>query len=209
MERRNIIKYKNLFGNNFLGPEELNLIYSKLGISKINEIEVPDVPFDIELLEKKKNTHILILFYPIEFNNSGLSLIKLINTIGFSNGKVSFYNQDWYHNEPFANKQYFENKWLLIGIDLLNESRGRMPENLYIRSENINLFSALQLAYTFFAIYFINKRILWKNDFIWTSDFDSNNDKIYVGRFFDPKGIANPGFSIHRHLKINENYGIL
>ena len=36
----------------------------------------------------------------------------------------------------------------------------------------------------------------------------TNSDQIYVGRYIDPIKINKNGFSIHRHLKIKNNYGI-
>lgn len=65
---------------------------------------------------------------------------------------------------------------------------------------------AILLTYFFFANYLINKQISFKNDFVWTCDVDSNNDQIYVGRYYDPKGIAKNGFSVHRYLSVNYNY---
>ncbi len=209
MERDDIVKFKKIFEKNFLGPDEINSIAVKLGISKVDELEIPIIPYNSDSIEKYKNTHILILFHPKEIDNSGLSLIKLVNRIKFLNEDICFYNQDWYINEMFARKQHFKNEWLLIKMDLFENSRGQIPEDMKEASNEIKLFSAINLAYTFFAMYFINKKILWKNDFIWTSDFDSNNDRVYVGRYFDPKGLANPGFSIHRHLKISQHYGIV
>ena len=45
--------------------------------------------------------------------------------------------------------------------------------------------------------------------FIWCNDVDANGDRIYVGRYFDPLGISKNGFSVHRQLRIKNNYGCI
>ena len=65
------------------------------------------------------------------------------------------------------------------------------------------------ITYIFITYYKTTGIILWQNDYIWCNDFDSNEDQIYVGRYYDPLGISKDGFSIHRHLTIKENYGWL
>ena len=66
--------------------------------------------------------------------------------------------------------------------------------------------SALLCAFVFFSNYYnTNGELLWKNDFTWCSDIDSNDDQIYVGRYIDVKGLNKNGFNIHRHLKIKNN----
>lgn len=43
----------------------------------------------------------------------------------------------------------------------------------------------------------------WKR-FLWTSDFDDQGQRIYVGGIGQAK---KPGFQIHRHLEINQQWG--
>ena len=63
---------------------------------------------------------------------------------------------------------------------------------------------------TFFAYFLLNDgKILWKDDFVWCQDKDSNNDQIYTGRYLDANGKNKNGFNIHRHLKIRKLFGVI
>jgi len=55
--------------------------------------------------------------------------------------------------------------------------------------------------------YFNNNVAIWPNEYVWCQDKDLNGDQIYVGRYYDKNGVTKNGFSIHRHLSINSNYG--
>tara|TARA_R110001592_G_scaffold14672_3_gene65386 strand:- start:4250 stop:4678 length:429 start_codon:yes stop_codon:yes gene_type:complete len=129
-----------------------------------------------------------------------------------NNGKVTlnslkkenpnlFYPQDWYDKEPFMNKSFKSGEYT-VPNHILNISRGKSPYKQ-------KLYPASLITYIFITYYKTTGIILWQNDYIWCNDFDSNEDQIYVGRYYDPLGISKDGFSIHRHLTIKENYGWL
>ena len=115
-----------------------------------------------------------------------------------------FYPQDWYDKEPFMNKS-FESGEYTISKKILETSRGKSPSVHNLHEQK--LYPASLIAYIFIIHYKATGTILWPNDYIWCNDFDSNGDQIYVGRYYDPLGLSNTGFSIHRHLTIKENYG--
>lgn len=199
-----LLTAKDLFKNNFIGVEELNLIADQIGISRISFDKVPPISFEIDTLKESSNTHILIFGWPYFLDDSELTLTKMRKHIGFAPDKSEpcFYNQDWYLKEHFANNSTFQTGWYLLRKTIDNKTRGKVPE------KSLNLPSALLSAYTFFAHYFLNKELLWKDDYIWSSDRDSNQDMIYVGRYEDSKGMNKNGFSIHRHLTITDIYGV-
>ena len=209
MEREKYEKLKKYYKTNFIGPFELCMISEKIGISNPIDgtLQIPKIQFTNEELIEKSNTHLLILFVPNFIDNSELTICKLRNYLGVNplQTEPCFYNQDWYLKEKFANEAIDKIGWYLIKKEMRDESRGLIPTELQIKSLN----SALILSYVFFATYFYTNRILWENDFIWTSDQDSNSDLIYVGRYLDPLGISKNGFSIHRHLSITKHYGQL
>jgi hypothetical protein len=120
-----------------------------------------------------------------------------------------FYNQDWYLNENFAKDKTLELKWYLISKTTDKKTRGKNPEELKKHiSKTENFPSAVLATFVFFAYYLhTGGDILWKEDFIWCKDRDSNGDRIYVGRYKDPKKINKNGFNIHRHLQIKTCYG--
>jgi hypothetical protein len=112
-----------------------------------------------------------------------------------------FYPQDWYEKESFMNES-FEPGWYYIPIKIQENSRGKYPDTN-------ELYPASLLAYVFIMFYQKYSEILWPHDYIWCNTFDSNNDRIYVGRYYDPLKLSKNGFSIHRHLTIKNNYGWL
>lgn len=206
MERTtSITEAKQVCGENFIGPNELTLIANNMGIEVPTEI--PIIPYTLDELESKRKEYILILGASLMKNGAPLTLRTLRDRFGI-NPDVSepcFYNQDWYIKESFIDKS-LKSKWFLIRKNLITESRGENPDDI----KNHNCFpSAILCAFSFFACWFHANEYLWKHDFVWCNDYDSNGDRIYVARYFDPTGISKNGFSIHRHLSIRENYGFI
>ncbi len=196
---------KEIMGNNFIGPHELSLITDKFDVNIPDEI--PIIPYITKELIKLKDDNILVLGLSNMKNGEPINIKTLRSLFGIDD-KISdpcFYNQDWYMSEEFTNI-VLKNRWFLIQKNVLQDSRGKNPEDY-----NNNVFpSAILCAFVFFVNYYVNnKELLWKNDFIWCSDKDANNDMIYVGRYQDITGFSKNGFSIHRHLKIRNNYGII
>lgn len=206
MERKtSITEAKVIMGENFIGPLELENIADKMGIDVPSEI--PVIPFSPDELKNKKQDYILILGASQMKIGEPLTLRTLRDHFGI-NPDVSepcFYNQDWYMNEQFIDKQ-LETKWFLIRKAIVNESRGRNPEDFIDKQE---FPFAILCAYTFFTHWFHACSALWEHDFVWCTDVDTNSDRIYVARYYDPSKKSKNGFSIHRHLRIQKNYGIL
>lgn len=210
MERTKIETAQKIMGKNFIGPKELEKIsrFFKIAVPK----SVPDVPFEESLLKRIKKEYILIL--GIGKNNKGESLTinRMREMFGINPGKSEpcFYNQDWYLKEKFANKITLKPQWYLIKISVNQNTRAVHPDNLIKKLKNSEQFPlAILCAYTFFANYFLSKgKMLWEKDFVWCQDKDANGDRIYVGRYKDPKKINKNGFNIHRHLSIKQNYGL-
>ena len=206
MERVSTInEAKEIMGPNFMGPQELKLIADKMPI-KISSA-IPLIPFGFEELKTKQDDYLLILGTSQMQNGELLTLKSLRNYFGI-NPELSepcFYNQDWYLNENFF-KNPLETKWYLIRKSVLQETRGKNLDEMKI----ITTFpTAILCAYSFFAHWFFSKEYLWENDFVWCKDIDVNGDRIYVARYIDRAGICKNGFSIHRHLRIRENYGCI
>lgn len=195
-----IEKLKTIFGKNFLGPNELNKFLNLLGLDPVSE-SVPELNLEEEILIKLSDNYLLILGPPEK-----KITISFLRSWAESQSKfsVNFYNQDWYLNEEFYFKE-LEFKWYLIKKNPVDSFNGKEPKDI-ILNEGYHLPSATLAAFTFF-LYFVNFEIhLWKDHFIWCSDFDLNGDQIYVGRYFDPVGNNKPGFSIHRYLKLTNIY---
>lgn len=198
----------SIMGENFIGPFELNNINEKMGCKNFVDT-FPLIDFSKEELIKSKETHLLILGNPFDLKGNPLNLMTLRDSLGINsqNSLPCFYNQDWYLAEPFMYESNINLKWYLIRKNVLSETRGKDPE-MFMKNQR-SFPSALLCAYVFFAQFLYNKEILWENDFVWCNDLDSNGDQIYVGRYKDILGLSKDGFSIHRHLRIRDNYGAL
>ena len=205
--KMNILQAKQIMGKNFIGPEELENISSELGIINPKKIkgDVPPISFNEEELKEKKNDFIIILGIPNTNNGEKLTLNKLYSHLGYEPEKLEpcFYNQDWYLNEDFAKEKTLEFKWYLIKKTVNEGSRSKRPEEILKSLDSKEKFpSAILTAFVFFAYYFLNSEILWKHDFVWCSDKDKNNDRIFTGRYIDPEKLNKNGFNVHRHLSL-------
>ena len=205
MKQNEIKELESLFGNNFIGPEQVNNLLKAMGLPLLNEDDVPEMNYELELLQSKASEYLLVMGYAGE-KDSPLNILRFRETFGVDPEKKEpcLYNQDWYLSEDFVNTT-LEKRWYLIKKDIFEESRAVMPAEL-IR-KNISFPSAILCTYSFFANYFFYGDYLWYHDFVWCSDLDHNGDRIYVGKYHDVDGVNKNGFSIHRHLALRPCYG--
>jgi len=203
MERKNNFeKIIRLFGDNFIGPDELISIKDKLPLDIPSVI--PSINYSSELLEAKSRDYLLILTVPNFIDGSLVNISNLRNHFGVNPDILEpcFYNQDWYLKEPFI-MDSLELKWVLVRKDVFNDTRAVDPTVL---TERYVLPKAITCCYTFFVYKLIRGLSLWPYDFLWCSDFDHNGDRIYVGKYYDIDGVNKNGFSIHRHLSLRDCY---
>ena len=195
---------KKLMGKNFIGPEELTSIALELNIAPIKN--APVVQYDAKTLKKVAKDYLLILGVAKMSDGRALTLNNMREFFGLDPAikEPCFYNQDWYLKEKFASTSTLSLRWYLIRKQVLKESRALRPDILEKKLKKGEKFpSAILTAFTFFAYYFLNDGVLlWKHDFTWCSDKDKNGDRIYTGRYQDPKKINKNGFNIHRHLAL-------
>lgn len=206
MERKVTIQIaKDLFRENFVGPEEL------AGISNILPLEipskVPDIPFSYEVLNEKCKDYLLILFVDSFTNGHPVNILKLREIFGINPDEKEpcFYNQDWYVKEDFVQTKQ-EMRWILLRKYAFEDSRAVDPKKI---EKNHPLPTALTCIYSFFVYKLITETSLWQYDFIWCIDRDHNGDRIYVGKYFDIDGVNKNGFSIHRHLSLRDCYAAI
>lgn len=200
---------KKIMGKNFIGLDELSLIAGELSNAPVSTI--PKVHYEAKVLKKAAKDYLLIFGVTKMKDGKPLTLNNMRAHFGLDPAvsEPCFYNQDWYLNEKFADKATLKNRWYLIRKDVIKETRGVRPDMLEGKLKKGEQFpSAILTAFTFFAYYFLHDgAMLWKHDFIWCSDKDKNGDRIYTGRYTDPKKINKSGFNIHRHLSIRPAYG--
>jgi len=202
-------KAKEILGTDFIGVDELDAIAININILSPNKHnkEVPAIPYTEQQLQQVSGSHILLLGMPFTTNGNALTLMEMRNFFGMDPAiqEPCFYNQDWYVKEEFVHAPLLKYKWYLLRKKLIDNTRAKTVEESSINDQQLP--SALVCTYAFFVYYYHANHYLWENDFVWCCDSDANNDRIYIGRYFDPKGIAKNGFSIHRHLKLSNMYG--
>jgi hypothetical protein len=212
MERITTIEEASkIMANNFIGPSEI------LNCSKTRELfhidinNIPDIPFTTEELINVKNTHILLLIIDEFKDKNKITFTGFRKYFGIDPDKYQpcFYNQDWYLNENFYLTSELKKSWMLFSININTNTRSKDPNLILTKNYITNFPTALELTYCFFVLYLIRNRILWKSDYVWCNDFDSNQDRIYVGRYIDPLKKNKNGLSIHRHLTLKDNYGAI
>lgn len=166
-------------------------------------IIAPESPFSTETIAQHESTHILIYTPSL----TQLTLVSMRDIFGVdpSTQEPCMYNQDWYLKEDFANTPP-DGKWHLVRKDVLEDARAKDPADIEFALLNERFPSAVTCALTFFAWHALHKEILWKHDFLWTSDRDHNGDRVYVGRYEDPVGVNKNGFNVHRHLALRPGY---
>lgn len=207
MERiATLAEVQNLFGNNFIGQEELKTFIERLGFSTA-EIESPTFEkYSWSVLEKAaKEGYILILgLEQIDGRRITLEYLRSVFGIDPDQSEPCFYNQDWYLSEEFFTDATLDTNWYLIKKSIVESSRAQLPD--YLICQGLNFPPAILCAYTFFAYYFARGEYLWYHNFVWNSNVDHNGDRIYVGKYHDVDGVNKNGFSIHRHLSLRDCY---
>jgi len=214
MGNKDFKKIQEIFGKNFIGPEQLDSIKNNMGILSPFEMttDIPIIPFDFDVLQKHSTDYILILGIPTAFDNKPLTINKMRSIFGYNPyvKEPCFYDQDWYLKEYFACRNKLEFKWYLIRKKVFEEGRGKNVNEINLVLKHHKLPSAVLACFTFFSYYYLNSNeLLWKHDYIWCRDKDHNGDQIYVGRYLDPEGINKNGFNIHRHLEIRTFYSFV
>ena len=202
MEREAVRK---LFGKNFIGNEELKPFFKTMGFGEVEILESPIQDGDSDLQKAASEGYILI--YGVEHINGQHITLRFLRDKFGVNPDVSepcLYNQDWYLKEDFIDRT-LNNQWFLIKKEVIDESRAIMPGELI--QHGLTFPPAILCGYAFFAYYFANNEYLWWHDFVWCSDTDHNDDRIYVGKYHDVDGVNKNGFSIHRHLALRNCYG--
>lgn len=203
----NLEKAKSLFGENFLGPDEVRRLIEKFD-RDFSFKEIPQLNYTWDVLKKyAQEGYLLVMGVPdIYPQNIKLTIRTLRAKFGLD-PKMSepcFYNQDWYLSENFIDEPLSPG-WYLIKRDVFEDTRAEQPSDII--AKGISFPSAILCTYTFFTFFFARNKYLWWHDFVWCCDTDHNGDRIYVGKYHDIDGVNKNGFSIHRHLALRPCYG--
>ena len=194
---------KEILGAQYLGPLELRTLPFTVAEA------APAVPYSRELLRARRDSHILVFTPETYADGAPITLNSLREKFGVDPhvSEPCMYNQDWYLKEDFAARRTLDGKWHLIQKKVRDDARAKPPEDIekILKSEGFS--TAVTYAFAFFAWWFARGgERLWEHDFVWCSDRDHNNDRVYVGCYEDPSSINKNGFNIHRHLSLRPAY---
>lgn len=196
------IDAETLFGKNYLGPRQVNILMERMGLELIDIENVPPINYDYETLQRCASDYLLV--YGID----KLDILDIRNHFGTNPDIVEpcLYNQDWYLSEEFVHRK-MQNKWYLLKKEVYDNTRTIMPVDILYTG--VKFPSAILCVYAFFAYLMSYGEFLWYHDFVWCDDCDHNGDRIYVGKYHDIDGVNKNGFSIHRHLSLRPCYGAI
>jgi hypothetical protein len=208
MEREELIEAKEIMGLHFIGPDEIKIFLQSIG-KTMASYDVPAIPFSKDELLTCQKDYLLVLTIPKASDDWEINIQNLRAVFGTQPDlkEPCFYNQDWYMQESFI-RLVLPLKWRLVKKTVGENTRALAPAEI-LKDEKYSFPTAIFCAYTFFIHYIVHKQVLWEFDFVWCSDSDHNNDRIYVGKYKDADGLNKNGFSIHRHLSLRNCYGAI
>ena len=129
---------KKNFKNNFIGPEELKSIESKVNFDFPKKI--PNI--NLNLSNINPDEYILIYGCSRFHNKTKFDIKKLIEIFGYNYTKdtVCFYNQDWYSSEKFINNTptFEDNTPILNNKPIIVESKSA-PKKFKIFDPSLNI----------------------------------------------------------------------
>ena len=207
MSKNELEKLQAIFGQNYIGPDQVNKLLFAMGQPALTANDIPEMNYPMDVLQSKAKDYLLVMGYAGN-DESPLNIIKFRDIFGVDPDKSEpcLYNQDWYLAEDFVTRT-LQKRWYLIKKEVFEDGRAVMPADLLERK--IAFPTAILCTYTFFAFYYSYGQHLWYHDFVWCSDADHNGDRIYVGKYHDIDGVNKNGFSIHRHLALRPCYSAI
>ena len=116
-EAREILK------DRVFGPEEVKKVFN------IDMVDIPDIPFTLEQLEKAKEKGLDLILYtnedlPNGVKMNGLGIITHLNNQKKDNTKL-LSNIDWYKSEPFYISEQPKLCWKLVSREVIPDSTSK------------------------------------------------------------------------------------
>jgi MoxR-like ATPase len=119
-------KGREIFGKNFLGPEQIEKAFG----FKVRSESIPEIPFsEAELREAKRLNQFLVLRVDKTPTGETLNMKQMLGALeakvkAEGKGKV-LYDTGWYSGEDFFTKEAPRTGWALVGGELLEVTKGK------------------------------------------------------------------------------------
>ena len=167
---------REIMGKDFFGIEEA-IQHFGVNPTRQQTLALSKIPFSEEVLQKVKNTHVLVAVFP-------LSILEI-------RGKVDsklFYDQSWYNKESFA-KERGEASWQLVRkTPVYNSTSKKWREQLALIGEEDEVPTVQVMVYTIIGHYMATGERLFKHIYVRTSSVTSDGYRVVVGGF-DSRGL--------------------
>ncbi len=164
---------REIMGRNFFGIEEA-IKHFGVNPSRAQLAYLAEVPFTEEVLESVKDTHVLVVVFP-------MSILDI-------RGKVErklFYSCEysWYNKEAFA-KDRGEIGWRLVRKTPVPDSTNKnWDEQQALLDKSEETPSAQVMVYTIVGHYLATGERLFEKVYVRTSSVGSDGHRVYVGSF--------------------------
>jgi len=168
---------KEIMGDNFFGIKEGKKFFKIPNYKEFNTLELEkEIPFSETLLEKVRDTHLLIAVFP-------LSIIQMREIVSHL-----FPDQIWYNNEPFA-KRCGRMGWQLVcKTETTPKSSSKELTKQQLGGEKNKIPTAQILVYSIIGHYLNTGERLFESSYVYTSSFTESKSPVVVG-CFDLRGL--------------------
>ncbi|MCH8741699.1 hypothetical protein IH779_02265 [Patescibacteria group bacterium] len=189
---------REIMGNNFLGVEE---VVEHFGISLVQEelAKIAEVPFFEATLQECKDSHVLFLGVPVNRVGNPLTVNYFRDMFPADSPRFWAYQDSRYDRERFATEETCELRWYLLRKSILDESRPLdYKEQNYLLQENEYRERAIVYIFCELLMFRARSELLFKDDWVWCTDVDSDGSQVRVGRPLVSEGLyVSLGFGGH------------
>ncbi len=164
---------REIMGKNMFGVEEA-IRHFGVNPTRQQTLVLSEIPFSEEVLQKAKNTHVLVAVFPL----------SILEVRGKVERKLFFSHEDaWYNKQSFA-KERGEISWQLVRKTPVGYSTLKnWEEQLALISEEDEVPTAQVMVYTIIGHYMATGERLFEHIYVRMSSVFSDGDHVSVGGF--------------------------
>ena len=171
------IRAREIMGKNYLGIEE---VVRQFGAAYTEEqlALLAEIPFSEVVLEKCKDTHILVAGFP-------MTILDVRAKAPNKKPKTFYsYKDAWYNNQSFAKDEKLEVRWYLIRKEAVVGSTSKnFDDQKALLSECEEVPRACELVYAVVLYFLVTGERLFPNLYVRTMSLDSDGIRVVVGYF--------------------------